>query len=257
MTLYNNETINMTALDGKQKIKLSNILMDCLNTGDWEELFMLTDCTDFPEINNRFYQDVHWKNDSLKQGCIRAVNYILDNKNENLTIIWNLNGVQHYTRNKDYELYNIISSAIDGSCIVNTPTVTHTSKSIMAALDDAEALLKTRGAAYAYDRMHTALHGFLKQACINKGIPFNDSDAITALLPNINAFLKNKPDTGRNDKVFAMLRSANSMLDTINYLRNHHSMSHANENLLTEADAKFSINLARSIMTYIDDLVGQ
>ena len=46
------------------------------------------------------------------------------------------------------------------------------------------------------------------------------------------------------------------MLDTINYLRNHHSLSHANQELLTDADAQFAINLTRSIMSYIDKLVG-
>ncbi len=96
---------------------------------------------------------------------------------------------------------------------------------------------------------------FLKQVCINKQIAFNSDDAITALLPKINNYIKLKVGVERNDKVFAMLRSANSMLDTINNLRNHYSMAHPNETLLTESDARFSINLVRSIMTYINDLL--
>jgi hypothetical protein len=52
-----------------------------------------------------------------------------------------------------------------------------------------------------------------------------------------------------------MLRSANAMLDSINYLRNHNRQSHPTEELLTDSDARFSINLARSIMSYVDDLL--
>ncbi len=39
----------MNELDTKQKVKLANILMDKFNTGDWQELFTVTDCLEFPQ----------------------------------------------------------------------------------------------------------------------------------------------------------------------------------------------------------------
>lgn len=41
----------------------------------------------------------------------------------------------------------------------------------------------------------------------------------------------------------------------INELRNHNSLAHPGNVLLNEADAKFAINLVRSIMSYVDDLI--
>ncbi|HFL9766860.1 TPA: abortive infection family protein [Escherichia coli] len=45
------------------------------------------------------------------------------------------------------------------------------------------------------------------------------------------------------------------MLHGINNLRNNYSMAHPTETLLNEADARFAINLVRSIMTYVDELL--
>ncbi|HDY99555.1 MAG TPA: abortive phage infection protein [Pseudomonas sabulinigri] len=244
----------MDELNNKDKINLSKVLMNTLNSGDWKELFAITECDDCPQNSSQFYKDVHWNNDSLKQGCINAVEFILDANPVNIKEIWGLEGVQGTLKRNKPELYNAIESIVDGVVLVANPNVNNTNESVFKALEDAEVLLTTQGASSAYDRMHTALHGFLRQVCHNNNISFVNSDAITALIPKISSYIKEQPDDGRNSKVFAMLRAAGSMLDTINYLRNHHSMSHPNENLLKESDAKFAINLARSIMTYIDDL---
>ena len=73
----------------------------------------------------------------------------------------------------------------------------------------------------------------------------------------MNDYIKGQADSGlkeksRNDKTLSMLRVAAALIDTINDL----SASKPNENVLTEADAKFAINLSRSVMRYIDDLTG-
>lgn len=244
----------MDELNNKDKINLSKVLMNSLNSGDWKELFAITACDYCPQNSSQFYKDVHWNNDGLKQGCINAVEFILDADPVNIKEIWELEGVQGALKRNKPELYNVIESIVGGVVLVASPEVNNTNESVFKALEDAEVLLTIQGASSAYDRMHTALHGFLRQICDNNNISFVNSDAITALIPKISSYIKEQPDDGRNSKVFAMLRAAGSMLDTINYLRNHHSMSHPNENLLKESDAKFSINLARSIMTYIDDL---
>jgi len=51
-----------------------------------------------------------------------------------------------------------------------------------------------------------------------------------------------------------MLRSVNAIMNNINYLRNYNSLSHPTDELLNFNDAKFAINLVRSIMTYVDNL---
>lgn len=246
----------MDELNNKEKVHLAKVLMDSLNGGDWKELFTLTDCDDCPQNGSQFYKDIQWGNEGLKQGCIHAVEYILEVDPTNIKEIWELDGVQRTLKTKNVDLYHVMESIVNGVVLVASPKVNNTNESVYKALEDAEILLMSQGASSAYDRMHTALHGFLRQICTNNNIVFLSGDAITALIPKVSDFIKQQSDDGRNNKVFAMLRSAGSMLDTMNYLRNHHSMSHPNENLLKESDAKFAINLARSIMTYIDDLLA-
>jgi hypothetical protein len=248
----------MQELDNKTRISLAKSLVNSLNSGDWKELFALTECEDCPTNNSRFYNDVHWQNDGLKGGCIHAVEYILEENPENIVHIWEMEGVQTSLKRSDLETYTFIKAIVntEEGKSVPKPTPKNTNNNIYLALKDAELLITNSGAASGYDRMHTALHSFLRQVCENNNISYEKSDAITALLPKINNYIKSLPDDGRNKKVFDMLRSANAMLDSINYLRNHNSQSHPTEELLTENDAVFSINLVRSIITYIDNLLN-
>lgn len=247
----------MTKLNKAQKLELAKNLMNCLNEGDWKELSILTNLES--SFNwNALYRDVKWGNESLKHGCISAVDLILDNDATNIVQIWNLDGVQNSLKRKNLELYNFIESIINKQELktVESPTLANASKNVYEALAQAEHLIATIGATSAYDRTHTALHGFLQTVCDKNHITYAPLDSITALLPKVNNLIKSKVnDDGRNEKVFAMLRSANAILDNINYLRNNNSMSHPTEELLNEDDARFAINLTRSIMSYIDNII--
>lgn len=250
----------MQDLPGKQRIIIAKILMERFSTGDWTELFQLTDTEDFINSNIRFLRDVHWQNEGLKQGCINAVNYILDSNPQNLKDIVEFDGVSSALEKKSPVDYKIIAAVLNDeeNKSVQIKELHNSNESVFHALADAETLISERGAPNAYDRMHTALHSFLREVCNNHSISYASSDAITALLPKINAYIKNLPDDGgRNDTVFHMLRSATAILDKLNYLRNHHSLSHPTENLLNDSDARFAINIARSIMMYVDSVLNQ
>lgn len=244
-------------IDKKQRIELAKFLMNNLDSGDWKELATLTDLED--SFNwQKLYQDVQWGNDTLKERCISAVNHILDSAVENIRCIWGLDNVQSSMKRKTPELFKSLEAIINEEelRIVESPSLVNASKNVFKALSDAELLIDEVGAAHAYDRVHTALHGFLQTVCQKNNIIYKPLDSITALLPKINEFIKLKvTDDGRNEKVFAMLRSANAILSNINELRNSNSMSHPTAQLLNDNDARFAINLARSIMTYIDTLV--
>ena len=197
----------MSEFSSKQQVKLAVILMDLFNSGDWKELFALTETESFLQSHSRFIQDVNWGNETLKQGCIEAVKYILSDNHENIKEIWEMSGVQSSLSRKDSNLHDFIEAFIEGVEVVASPQVTNDNQTIFKALEDAEVLLTTQGAASAYDRTHTALHGFLRQVCDNKNITYSAGDAITALLPKVNNFIKQQADIGRNDKVFNMLRA--------------------------------------------------
>lgn len=249
----------MEELDKVKRIELAKYLMNNLSEGDWQELATLTD------LENSYnwgalYKDVKWGNDSLKKNCLDAVDAILKSNPSNIKHIWDLDVVQSSFKRKNKELHDHVENIINktGLKTVVSPTLAHASKNVFEALNEAELLIDQIGATSAYDRTHTALHGFLQTVCDKNQITYAPQASITALLPQVNNLIKSKvKDDGRNDKVFAMLRSANAILDNINYLRNNNSMSHPTEELLNEDDARFAINLTRSIMAYIDNLIDK
>lgn len=247
----------MTELNEAQKLELAKFLMIFLNEGDWQELAILTNLESSYNWQS-LYKDVAWGNESLKRNCINAVRLILKHDPNNLQFIWDIDGVQDSLKSKNIGLHNFIEGIINKQELktVESPTLANASKNVYEALAQAEHLIAEIGATSAYDRTHTALHGFLQTVCDKNDITYAPLDSITALLPKVNNLIKSKVnDDGRNEKVFAMLRSANAILDNINYLRNNNSMSHPTEELLHENDARFAINLTRSIMSYVDNII--
>ena len=122
----------MTKLNKAQKLELAKNLMNCLNEGDWKELSILTNLES--SFNwNALYRDVKWGNESLKHGCISAVDLILDNDATNIVQIWNLDGVQNSLKRKNLELYNFIESIINKQELktVESPTLANASKSLL------------------------------------------------------------------------------------------------------------------------------
>ncbi|EDT5638219.1 abortive infection family protein [Salmonella enterica subsp. enterica serovar Mississippi] len=245
-------------LNKVSQVNLAKILADKFNEGDWKELFAVTDCEDVPEGLNQFYRHVHWNNTELKGVAIAAIETTLARDAGNLSKIWALDNVQRYISNADNDLFKEIKDIVNqnGQRNVSATPVKHVNENIYQVLEDAEVLLQKNGPQRAYDRVHTALHASLRQMCVNHGITTDSTNNnVPGLLSLITAHLKALPDDGRNEDVFKMLKSAAAILHGINNLRNNSSMAHPTEKLLNEADARFAINLVRSIMTYIDELL--
>ena len=105
----------MKNLEHKYRVVLAKALMSIFNTGDWDELFTITECTDFPENHTRFFQDVNWQNASLKMSCINAVDHILDADPKNITHIWEMDKVQDCLSRKYSDIFNIIEDIINNN----------------------------------------------------------------------------------------------------------------------------------------------
>jgi len=59
---------------------------------------------------------------------------------------------------------------------VLSPARAKPSEVLERALSDAEHLITNSGAVSGIDRLHTALHGYLKQACAEAGILPSETD---------------------------------------------------------------------------------
>lgn len=150
-----------------------------------------------------------------------------------------------------------VAARLEADGQVDTPVIQHTIEVVFEALKDAEALLKSRGPKSAVDRAHTALHGYLKRLCQNKGIVMPIDPSLTAVfkvlrekLPELSAIYPHDAEAKR------VLGSMASALDSLNTIRNRGTMAHPNELLLDDAEAMLYINLARTVMAYIEAKSG-
>lgn len=137
--------------------------------------------------------------------------------------------------------------------VVASPNLTITSEVIERAIADAKALIENTGATSAVDRVHTLLHGFLMELCRQNGIAFKDEANVTALFSQLRSNHPAFQNVGNNSpNVDRMIRSLGAILDVFNPIRNRESMSHPNEVLLDEPEAILFINIARSVLQYIN-----
>lgn len=128
-----------------------------------------------------------------------------------------------------------------------------TSALVKAALADAATLLATSGPTSAVDRVHTALHGYLRAACAASGTPVAADATMTDLFKSLKQDHPSLTDLGAHqDAILKVLRSLTSILDALNPARNRGSLAHPNEVLLDESEAVLFINAARTTLQYLD-----
>ena len=136
---------------------------------------------------------------------------------------------------------------------VNTPEIAKTSEVVLEALKDAEVLLKTRGPKNAVDRVHTALHSYLKKLCSDRGVVLPADPPLTTLFkvireqfPEFSAVI---PHDAEAKRIFGSMALA---LDSLNTIRNRGTLAHPNELLLDAPEAMLYINLSRAVLAFIE-----
>ena len=136
---------------------------------------------------------------------------------------------------------------------VESPVIANTSEVVFEALKDAEILLRSSGPKNAEDRAHTALHGYLKKICSDRGEVFPKEPSLTdvfkALREKFPEFSAVIPHDIEAKRVFGSLSSA---LDSLNTIRNRGTLAHPNEMLLEAPEAMLYINLSRAVLGYIE-----
>ncbi len=149
-----------------------------------------------------------------------------------------------------------VADILEADGQVNSPAPVQTSEVVFEALKDAEVLLSLRGPKNAVDRAHTALHGYLKKLCLDRGEPLTRDAPLTevfkVLREKFPEFSSIIPHDAEAKRVFGSLASA---LDSLNTIRNRGTLAHPNELLLEPAEAMLYINLSRAVLAYIESKI--
>jgi hypothetical protein len=140
---------------------------------------------------------------------------------------------------------------------VASPKLTGTREVVERALREAETLLQSHGATSAVDRLHTALHGYLKSLCDGAGIAYQSDASAARLLKAIRdnhpAFQGLPRDTHHATRILLAMGTA---VDSVGTIRNTGSVAHANEVLVEAPEAMLVVNATRTILQYLDARVA-
>ena len=138
------------------------------------------------------------------------------------------------------------SSIIDFTDIASTDV-------IKSAIDNAELFMETGQYDSAFDRLHTAFHGFLRSKLDDFGIDYAESDTLSQLYTKLHGILANEitpPEVA--DLVKTTIRSGSGVISSINDIRNRYSLAHPNEVIIDKREAEFTIQMIKVITDYIN-----
>jgi hypothetical protein len=146
-----------------------------------------------------------------------------------------------------------VAVRLEADGTVEAPVIAETSEVVIEAIKDAEVLLKSRGPKSAVDRTHTALHGYLRKLCLDRGLTMSPDASLTSIFKVIREqfpeFAATIPHDAEAKRVFGSIAAA---LDSLNTIRNRGSLAHPNELLLQAPEAMLYINLSRAILGFIE-----
>jgi hypothetical protein len=136
---------------------------------------------------------------------------------------------------------------------VAPPDLRFKRKIVEQALADSEVLLERSGPVSAVDRVHTALHGYLRAVAESAGIEVGHKPNVSQLWGRIRQTHPMLTDQGAHtDFVVKVLRNLSGLLDALNDARNQWSLAHPSELPLLPAEAALAIDVARTILHYVD-----
>lgn len=139
---------------------------------------------------------------------------------------------------------------------VAPPSPKITSQAVERALADAEKLINSRGPTSALDRVHTALHGYLRAVLERAKIAVPKDPSVTELFKLMREQHPALTSLGYGTKdTLRVATSMATMIDSLNTLRNRASGAHPNERVLAEPEAMLAINAARSLLHYLDEKI--
>lgn len=126
---------------------------------------------------------------------------------------------------------------------------------IAKAIEDAEMFMCDGKYDSAFDRVHTAFHGYLRKKLDTLGKTYEESDTLNQLYNKIHTYVGSQVASDQSNLIKTALRSASGVVNSINDFRNKYSLAHPNGSIISAREAKMCIKLVKDISDYIEQVV--
>ena len=237
-------------------LSIQKAIVMAFTSGDWRELGYLTGQQDYIQNHSRLLRSLGFGDDDYGDCVFQVLRYFTHQAPQSVMKI-----IEHPKIRPQLEVSQpdkLIELGFHIGHVPSVPPVVGASEVVRRALSDADQLLATSGPTSAIDRLHTALHGYLKSACQNSGIPLAPDATLTQAYKVLRTQHPALQSLGGHDgEVGKILSSFASMLDALNTLRNHASVAHPNDNLIGTAEGSLAVNAVRTIFHYLNQKIGE
>ncbi|MBD1207497.1 MAG: abortive infection family protein [Ignavibacteria bacterium] len=240
----------------KKTLHISKAIEATFVEGDWLEIGMLTSTSNLIKEYPRLLRSLHWGDDDYKGNVIVVVKRILTQKPSSLKQFIEFEKIAKYLRQKDKAILEQLEAEVNGINVDTTIPKT-ASEVVTEALKDAEVLLAQRKPISAFDRVHTGLHGYLKNLCAANALSY-DNDATANQLFKILLEKHSKLNNlgTREEEVKRIIRTSATIIDAMGTLRNNASLAHPNSEVLDNDEAKFAVNIGKSLIEFLQAKIG-
>lgn len=244
-----------TKLNGRVMLALQKAIVAQFDNGDWQELGYLTGYHDYITGHGRLLRSLNFGDDDYG-GCVfQVLNFFAQNDSDALIAVIEHKKIKPYLEQNAPDVLSDI-----GFGEVHVPSVLpiiSATDVVRKALADADSLLLSNGATSAIDRLHTALHGYLRSVCAEANIQVQDNAAITALFKALRTQHYSLKSLGHQEnEIHRILMAFASVVDSLNTIRNHGSIAHPNETLLENNEAELTVNAVRTLFNYLVKKIG-
>lgn len=240
----------------KAIVVLARAIEATFSSSEWTELGYLTDTDEWIDSHPRLLRSLSFGDPDYKGHVFDAVKHILTKDQTNIAVLLEYETISRWLDEHDPRgKHDLLELAFGHEVAYVAPTVK--TNAGLAALADAQALLRTRGPSSAVDRVHTGMHAFLRAACSDAGLNASLDATANQVLKVLIDHHPALQDLGpRSEDIRRMIRTSASMVDALGTLRNHASLAHPNEEVLSHEEALLVINLTRSLLRYLDSKVS-
>ncbi len=236
-------------------LALQNAIVSSFDDGDWKKLGYETGTIDWIDGHPRLLRSLYWHDPDYEGLVFDALEMLRTKNSRSLEILLGKEKIQQLLRKNAPEVYARYLGAAPVPDF--RPQAISPTEVVLKALDNARLLISSGDPIGAVDRVHTALHGYMIDACREGGIIVRVDPSIMDLYKALREEHPKLRDLGtRSDEVNKMLRSLSAVLDALNVLRNRASLAHPTESLIEDDEAKLVINAALTILHYLDGKFG-
>lgn len=244
-----------TMLRGRVMLALQKAIVEEFDQADWREIACLTGEHDYIIGHDRLIRSLGFGDKDYGGNVYQVLDHLSRNNKDALLVIIEHKKIRPYLERKSPDVLS--DMGLGGSHVQIARPLLSTADTVRKALADADSLLRSNGASSAIDRLHTALHGYLRFECLRADIHVPDDSSITALFKELRTWHRAfQTPVAQEKEIRKVLMAFATVVDSLNTVRNLASMAHPNEEMLGEPEGELMLNVVRTLFNYLIRKVG-